>query len=353
MFLAIGFMQVLVFITRILDEIIFIGYRSKKYEPPVFIIGNPRSGTTFMHRLMSLDEERFTHTRLDETILPSITLMKMARLTSRIDKAIGGPWNWFLKGLERVMFGKWKNIHPMGFSQPEEDEGFYVYSLMTPAVMMLCPFLCSRKDLMLQDQLPNGSRRRLFAYYRNTLQRLMRAQNSNKVYLAKNVLSTGRINSILELFPDSKVIYLIRNPREAVPSFVSMFSIPWKAHSKKLLNGSDEIKDMAQIVIDYYHYFMKQQQQIDPEKLITIRYDDLVAMPKETVLEIYEHLGFKPTKKFLQKLEESTQKARKYSSKHSYSLEQFGLDEEWVRTSLKPVLEKYGFEYKRSSNAAG
>jgi len=43
----------------LLDDLFFSDYRKIAIKQPVFIIGNPRSGTTFLHRLMAQDQERF------------------------------------------------------------------------------------------------------------------------------------------------------------------------------------------------------------------------------------------------------------------------------------------------------
>ena len=62
----------------LLDEILFPGYRKTKVEKPVFIIGNPRSGTTFLHRIMDKDKQNFTSFQVWELIFaPSITQRKL------------------------------------------------------------------------------------------------------------------------------------------------------------------------------------------------------------------------------------------------------------------------------------
>jgi hypothetical protein len=35
-----------------LDRVFFRGYRKQPIDRPIFIVGNPRSGTTFLHRLL-------------------------------------------------------------------------------------------------------------------------------------------------------------------------------------------------------------------------------------------------------------------------------------------------------------
>src|SRR5690349_23500172 len=43
-----------------LDDILFPAYKDYKIEKPLFILGNLRSGSTFLHRLLSRDSETFT-----------------------------------------------------------------------------------------------------------------------------------------------------------------------------------------------------------------------------------------------------------------------------------------------------
>src|SRR5688572_9207818 len=55
--------QLISLIFRLLDEIFYHGYKKIHIKQPVFIIANPRSGTTYLHRLVALDDERFTYTK--------------------------------------------------------------------------------------------------------------------------------------------------------------------------------------------------------------------------------------------------------------------------------------------------
>src|SRR5688572_25933586 len=47
---------------RGLDEVFHRGYKNTAVKQPVFIIANPRSGTTYLHRLLAMDSERFVYT---------------------------------------------------------------------------------------------------------------------------------------------------------------------------------------------------------------------------------------------------------------------------------------------------
>ncbi|MGZ9223832.1 MAG: hypothetical protein ACXW4Q_17135, partial [Anaerolineales bacterium] len=43
-----------------LDDILFPGHKTQPIEKPLFILGNLRSGSTFLHRLLSRDSATFT-----------------------------------------------------------------------------------------------------------------------------------------------------------------------------------------------------------------------------------------------------------------------------------------------------
>ena len=53
----------------LLDEIFFRKYRTIEIKQPVFIIGVPRSGTTFLQRLLAQDEDQFTSMKFWEILL--------------------------------------------------------------------------------------------------------------------------------------------------------------------------------------------------------------------------------------------------------------------------------------------
>src|SRR5690606_41758522 len=98
-FLTLAFIVTILFISlltvllRLADEIFYRNYRKTEVRQPVFIISNPRSGTTYLHRLLCLDEERFTYFLLYHTFLPSVTFYRFILLLKKVDKRL----NWPLK----------------------------------------------------------------------------------------------------------------------------------------------------------------------------------------------------------------------------------------------------------------
>lgn len=334
----------LILVFRILDEILFFGYRKTEVKNPVFIISNPRSGTTYMHRLMCLDEDRFVYTLLYHTILPSITFIRIIQGFGWIDKRIGRPGRRFFDWFGDKAFGGWSDVHPMGFNESEEDEGLYFFAMFSPALGLVCPFFEVFKDIQFPDRMDSRDRQRMKNFYVNTVKRWMYSIGKDKVYLAKSVMSTGRLKMLIEEFPDARIIYLVRTPLKAVPSFASMFTAPWALISPDLPLNGPEGRTWCELAISYYQYFYEQKSLIEPKNLKTVRYSDLVKHPRDTVIDIYNHFGIEITPKFRQQLDKITVRSRNYKSKHSYSLEEYGITAKEVYEPLKDLFEEFGFD---------
>ncbi len=342
--LVITIVSLLNIVTRLLDEVLFPNYRHIKIKQPVFIISNPRSGTTFLHRLMCLDKEKYVYNLLYHTTFPSITFYRMGQFIYGIDLRIGRPMFKMVEWINKTMFSGWDDIHATGFNKSEEDEGLHMISGISASIGLVTPYLKDFRELYIPDKLDDRARDRIKKYYLATIQRWMYALGSDKLFLSKTVMSSGRLEMLHELFPDVKIIFLIRNPYQAIPSFTSMFAEPWTALYPDVPENSEAYREWGEVGISYYKYFYEQKQHFKKENLITVPYTDLVAQPKETVVKIYQQLKLEMTPQFMERLEKETQKARTYHSKHSYSLEQYGFEKAHIYNELSFIFEEFGFE---------
>ncbi|HCI11104.1 MAG TPA: sulfotransferase, partial [Alcanivorax sp.] len=106
----------------LLDYLLFPDFRRVRVREPLFVVGVPRSGTTFLHRLLAGDRERFTTTALWELIFaPSITQRFFWRGVGRLDALVGAPLSRLFFRLERWVLGGLDDVHQTGLRDPEED----------------------------------------------------------------------------------------------------------------------------------------------------------------------------------------------------------------------------------------
>lgn len=328
---------------RWLDDSLFPGYRTRKIESPVFIVANPRSGTTFLHRLMSLDEQ-FFHLKLYHTLFPSVSLIRLFHFLDELDGPVGQVLRMATRAIERLAFGGWDDIHRIGFRRAEEDEALFVLNLLTPALYLLLHEIDDVPTPGYLDTAPREVRDCIIRYYRDSITRIAEAEQTEKRLLEKSVLIGGRIETMLEVYPDARFVYLVRHPYRAIPSFVSMFRSTWHAVSPSIPDESPETRRLTELGIDYYRRLYEMASNFGRTRVRTVMFADLVGDPLDTLERIYEWLDTPMTDDFRQSVEHELANPAKHKSNHEYSLEQFGISPEFIYEELTDVFDEYGFE---------
>ncbi|MDD9892965.1 MAG: sulfotransferase [Gammaproteobacteria bacterium] len=327
---------------RILDSLFFPSWRKTPVQAPIYILATPRSGTTFLHRMLCADDQ-FSWIKLYHTIFPSVILYKLFAGLGWLDSKIGSPFQRLIGMLEGRAFKGWEGIHATGLSKSEEDEQYWVYTLMTPASLLLFPWLNKTADVRFVDHLEEPRRRKLGQYYLNNLQRHAYATGQQHTLLAKNALAIGRLRTQMEVTPDMRVVHLVRHPYEAIASMISMFTVPWKAHSPEKMSDPEYTGQIATLLIEYYRYMLELQKELPADRYIEVRYENLIAEPKAVVERIYDQFELPMSDDYAQWLDAEVNKSRQYKSSHSYSLADFGLDEADIAREAADLFEHYGF----------
>lgn len=198
-----------------LDRLLFPGYRRLAVRRPVFILGVPRSGTTYLQRQLARDPA-FTSLSLWECLLaPSITerylWLGIGRLLSPLEW-LARRWRW--TALDRV--------HRLAWQDPEEDFLLLLARSGCFLPALLCPGAERYWRLAWFDRaLPAVRRRAIMDFYYGCLQRHLYFHGAHRRLLSKNPSWTGWLDSLRERFPDARFIACVRRPREAVPSQLS------------------------------------------------------------------------------------------------------------------------------------
>ncbi len=339
-----GLMWLTVALGRLLDHLCFPRFRRQPVREPVFIIAPPRSGTTLTQKLMSLDDERFVHVKLYQTILPSVSYQRAIGALVRLDRRCGAPLAKLVGWAERRWFGGWDEMHRLRFDQPEEDDAFFLYCFVSEAIYLLFPFVDELWEAGFPDALPPADRRKVMRFYRSCLQRQLYAHGPGKTLLSKATQSSGTVESLREEFPDAKFITIVRHPYQSVASHVSVFYPVWRAHSPEIAKDSAESKAYARLAVEWYKHLFRFRNQVDAGHYYCLDYRDLVRNPREAIEKLYAHFGWTPSEAYRARLSEATQQQRHFKSAHEYTLEEFGLSKQWVQDELGEVLDHFALE---------
>lgn len=329
---------------RALDEVVYPEYRNQKVERPVFVFANPRSGTTLAHRLISMDDQVFTTVKLYQTIFPAVSATRAFKhLVALSETRAGSVLRRAYDFLNAPLESRWDGVHHISLDQAEEDVCTLLWSLASPTTGLLFPFMDDLPSQTWIDRQPEAERKAFLDSYENTIKRHV-YEADGKRFLNKNVFFSTRVRSVYERFPDAVFVYLVRDPYECLPSFLNMFYRAWKAHSPGIQPDGQEIGALKRLGYDYYRYALECRRHIPEDQFITIRYEDLVANPKRTILGLYRRLGMPVSRAFERKLDDAMVAQRGYESPRTVDLEFFGISRDEVSTELREIFETFGYD---------
>ena len=332
--------SMVVWFSFLLDDILFPGFKRQKLDKPLFIIGNYRSGSTFLERVIARDTHNFASATIwDLYISPSVSLTKFFSLLRSIDRMIGNPLTRLMKTIDHKTLGRVR-IHPISFFKPEEDENFLMHIWSSAFLSVLFPFFEDyEKYYYFDERVSDREKKNVMRFYRRSVQRHLFARRTIPHYLSKNPSFSPKITSILEEIPEARVVYLVRNPMDMLLSSISWLGFAWHVFGDPLVKYPF-IEEIIQFSKYWYEHPLGVLSQADPARYLIVKYDDLVVDPEKTVREIYKKFGYELSRDFDKMLAEETEKSRRFRSPHAYSIEEIGL-------SRERVLEEFGEIYKR------
>ena len=336
--------ELIVWTGFILDEIFFPKFHDIKINQPIFIIGNPRSETTFLQRLMARDTVNFLSMRTWEIFgSPSIISRRLIRAAISFSRSIGMPVTRRIRKMEQL----WKEddrIHRFRLRAPEEDEYLFVHNFSTLKIWSFASMEDEADPYIYYDQkISQEDKNRNMSYYESCIQRHYYYHGQpNRNYLSKNPNFSPAIDTLLDKFPDAKFIYLIRDPLEAVPSHISLKEREWQmlgSPLKKYACADFIIKSSEH----WYNYPLRRLGELPEDQAIIVKFDDLVKDAEETIMHIYQQFGFSVTKEFKSLLQYEAKQARNHQSQHLYSLSEMGISPQEMTDRFGSVIDRFGF----------
>jgi hypothetical protein len=336
-----------------LDPILFPALRRTEVQSPVFILGHARSGTTLVHRLMSKDAERFSAFMLYELFFPSLLQKKLIRFVAACDRRwLGGGIEKRVRAWEERKFGSTRHMHSMSLTEPEEDDGVLTYSCASGAWIVRLPYM-GELDFYHLDRQPERRRRRLMSFYKECVRRQLHLNGPGKTHLSKNPIFAGRAESLIETFPDARFVVPFRSPYETIPSLLKLMQVAWRMRKWSEAEMQRSLAVLAAQSFHTYTYPLEVLARHPETRRAIVDYAELVAEPKRVIERVYADLGLPVTPEYEQVLLAEQQKAKRHETAHSYSLAEFGLESDDIRTQLADLFERFHWEEPAPAPAAG
>lgn len=342
---VLGGLQLVHWVCFVLDELLFPGYRKVEVNKPVFILGIPRSGTTLLQRVIARDTERFTGYKLWECLLaPAIIERYICRFIARADRAIGAPGRKLMGVIDYRLFRDVREIHPTSLFWDEEDEVLLYPTFSTAFLMYMFPFEEELRHLAFFDeQTPEDEQKLIMDFYKACIQRHLYVSGPDKHYLAKNVMSSAKVEALRTTFPDARVICNVRSPYRCIPSSLSLAAYIWKQCENAPWDDR-AVETFVDILHNLYKHPMKTLPTWPEHQYAVVLFDDLRRDLKGVVTRLYEHLGLEMGAGYPEVLEHEDAKSRQYKSSHRYTPDAYGLSPEKILERYRDVFEYYGFD---------
>ncbi len=301
-------------------------------ERPVFVFGVPRTGTTLLSNLLAADPARRSPLtwEIDDPVPPpsTATLYNDPRALARLE-------------MERKMLA----------ARPEMGK-YYRNSAIYPNECMF--FINSDfKALMWESRgrLPNyrdylfGNDIDLTSTYRYHKRFLQLLQaDAPGIWNLKMPSHALYLDTLLEVYPDARLVWTHRDPLTATGSFCSLLSL---AHMGFLGKVDTEWlgEDCSYQAVEHASRIMDTRARIGHDRIIDVHYADLMRNPLPTMRTLYQALGdaFTPAAEAAMTAWLDDNPQDKFG-RHEYKLAQYNLTPDKLRGMFERYLSAYDVE---------
>jgi len=291
---------------------------------PIFVTGLPRSGTTFLFNLLALDSNHRSP-RYWEIMSP----LPLTKSDFDIKKR---EWkvNAELK-FARTIIPKLRHMHHIRAQTPEECE------LLATINVRSFVYMCMANVPEYVEYLKDCSFESVFIWHKKFFQ-MLELTGRPKRWLLKDPSHIGHIPEILKIYPNARFINIHRSPMESIASFCSLTKNIRSAFSKNV-----DPEQIGSVILDFWQHSlnkgMVEKHKLSDQQILDVSYSNFIANPLSTIKNIYNRFGLDIDIETENKMEQYLINQRNIKKqKHSYSLEEYGLDEDKVNNYLRDYI---------------
>jgi hypothetical protein len=302
-------------------------YEGETVTKPVFVLGLPRTGTTVLYGMLAANPA-----------LRSPSSWEVARpfpAPADEDPERVKASQKDLDGFRRLAPGI-DQIHPMGPHLPQECLAMQAPSFSSYEFVTTFPVPSYWEWLRQQDMAP------AYAYERRFLQHLQSGGHRGEHWVLKTPCHLMWLDALLEVFPDALLVHTHRDPTTVLASVSSLMSTIRSAVSDRV----DPVA-IGREQLDAWTWGMQRvmaaRDRLPSDRVVDVRYEDTVAHPVETVEKVYAHLGLDYTPAVAEGVRAYlAANPRDKHGTHTYTLQEFGLDQDEVEAAFATYNERFG-----------
>jgi len=302
-------------------------------DPPLFIIGHWRSGTTLLHELLMLDD-RFCCPTTYQCFAPGHFLLTEQMVTSAL--------NWIMPS-KRPM-----DDVSAGWHRPQEDE-FALANLGSPSPYRRMAFPVTSPDRPESLDLTTLSPADLERWRRNMRRFLtILAVRDPRRPVLKSPPHTARMAVLADMFPGARFLHVVRDPFVVFPSTMRLWRSLHQSQALQVDPGDSLERYVFEAFDEMYAAFERDRATLAAGQLHELRYEDLCADPVGKMREVYERFDLGGFDRVLPEFEAKAAAMKRYRT-NTYNHDPRIVEE--IATRWRPFIERYGYAVPAVSRA--
>lgn len=296
-------------------------------DQPIIVTGLPRSGTTFLQRLLhqAPGSRSFAAWELNQPIPP--------------DNAPDQRREFYEKAIKNIhkRTPDVDAIHKVGVDEPEECTCLSDASLINLTFGHTGP--CRQYIEWYAEQ----DKTETYDVYRAMLQ-IKQWENPGQRLVLKGPAHMARIGYLARAVPEACLVQTHRDPLQVVASAYSLFQMMYASTTQLDALSKSEAQESIQGSLRWFLSDNAKQREGIEDRIVDVLYADLTSDPVGVVKRIYDHFDLPWSDEIRQASERYVQERpqNKYG-RHRYKLEDGGWSEEDVKKAFADYRARWGF----------
>ena len=302
--------------------------RSRPITQPVFITGLPRSATTFLHTLLSLDPQnavprcwQLMYPYPPGRILPAALCRMHVEMQLRLFRCL-------TPGLA--------DLHPLSANAPQECTD------ITSHVFQSLRFETTHHVPSYQSWLVSHGHHDAFRFHRRFLQHLG-GPARGLCWILKSPDHIFTLDDIRATYPDARIVFLHRDPLSAVASCSKLTELLRRPFARDV-DRAEVGRLVGSRLVESAQRMVKAASSTDA--ILHLKYRDVVSAPIEAVKNLYRYSGRVLESEAEGRMRRWLARQRRQRP-HKYSMSEFGLDADSLGERFAPYVKTFDIEMER------